>query len=254
MSSEEFLESFPTEEKQLVIIEDVKIGCSISSTTIIPKQYSIGDLRIYDMPGLRDTDRTREMTINILHKCLLSRLNSNKFLVVLDIRLIDQKRILQLVNDYHSSLNVLFGNTYRTNINNVFFVLTHNDTVQYDERKFRGKLTDVIVGATEIVDNPNLMMFLNRLKKNFIIVNYKEDTRESLIGALKEMLLGENDVIKTSDLKIEVLDVHSDALNNRCQEELVSFENNFLKDIKPAESKIIENLKKIEQKGKLYQI
>jgi len=47
------------------------------------------------------------------------------------------------------------------------------------------------------------------------------------------------------------LDVHSDALNNRCQEVLISFENIFLKDIKPVESKIIENLKEIEQKRKI---
>jgi len=47
------------------------------------------------------------------------------------------------------------------------------------------------------------------------------------------------------------LDVHSDALNNRCQEELISFENFFLKDIKPVESKITDNLKDIELKRKI---
>ena len=54
-------------------VEGVKVGGTIGSTTLVPVMYNVGGLQIFDVPGFKDTDEERQVVINILHKCLLTR-------------------------------------------------------------------------------------------------------------------------------------------------------------------------------------
>ena len=58
----------------IVSIEGVNVGGTIGSTTLVPVMYNVGgELQIFDVPGFKDTDEERQVVINILHKCLLTR-------------------------------------------------------------------------------------------------------------------------------------------------------------------------------------
>ena len=62
-------------EDSIVSIEGVNVGGTISSTTLVPVMYDVGggQLQIFDVPGFKDTNEERQVVINILHKCLLTR-------------------------------------------------------------------------------------------------------------------------------------------------------------------------------------
>ena len=61
-------------KNSIVSIEGVNVGGTIGSTTLVPVMYNVGgELQIFDVPGFKDTDEERQVVINILHKCLLTR-------------------------------------------------------------------------------------------------------------------------------------------------------------------------------------
>ena len=68
-----FKAALPT--NSIVSIEGVNVGGTISSTTLVPVMYDVGggQLQIFDVPGFKDNDANRQVVINILHKCLLTR-------------------------------------------------------------------------------------------------------------------------------------------------------------------------------------
>ena len=61
-------------EDSIVSIEGVNVGATIGSTTLVPVVCNVGgQLQIFDVPGFKDTNEERQVVINILHKCLLTR-------------------------------------------------------------------------------------------------------------------------------------------------------------------------------------
>ena len=52
------------------------------------------------MPGFKDSDENKQIVIKILHKCLLTRVERCKFIVILDVRLIYELKLTQLIDDY----------------------------------------------------------------------------------------------------------------------------------------------------------
>ena len=61
-------------EKTIVSIEGINVGAGIGSTTMVPVIYPVSPtLQIFDVPGFKDNNNERQIVINILHKCLLTR-------------------------------------------------------------------------------------------------------------------------------------------------------------------------------------
>ena len=93
----EFAAKLPTLGGKNVTIEGVEIGPGLETTTLVPVMYQTGGgLQIFDAPGFKDADPQRQTVINILHKCLLTRLQVRSFatqrLVLADLESIDRAR------------------------------------------------------------------------------------------------------------------------------------------------------------------
>ena len=69
-----FAAALPKSGGKNVTIEGVEIGPGMETTTLVPVMYRAGGhLQIFDAPGFKDPDEQRQIVINILHKCLLTR-------------------------------------------------------------------------------------------------------------------------------------------------------------------------------------
>lgn len=72
-----FVKEINDREKDFLTIADVTIGHGAPSTTLVPELHIVpGGLEVYDVPGFKDTDASKQIIINILHKCLLNNLAS----------------------------------------------------------------------------------------------------------------------------------------------------------------------------------
>ena len=68
-----FAAALPKSGGKNVTIEGVEIGPGMETTTLVPVMHRAGGLQIFDAPGFKDPDEQRQVVINILHKCLLTR-------------------------------------------------------------------------------------------------------------------------------------------------------------------------------------
>eukprot|EP01043_Picozoa_sp_COSAG02_P069784 COSAG02_NODE_12102_length_1595_cov_6.282086_1_plen_142_part_00 len=69
-----FTAALPKTGGKNVTIEGVEIGPGMETTTLVPVMHRAGGhLQIFDAPGFKDPNEQRQVVINILHKCLLTR-------------------------------------------------------------------------------------------------------------------------------------------------------------------------------------
>lgn len=247
MTPKEFYESVINRSNEKVTVEDVTIGRSITSVTVVPKMHNIGNISIYDVPGFKDTDDNKKIIINILHKCLLTHVKHNKFIAVLKLDLIEEERMTQLIGDYFDSFFQLFGKNYRKNIDNVYFVITHFDKHNLSIERIIDTMKKRIYDAIDL-DKDQLTFFLKRLVRKHIIVDYKNDTQEQLINKMSDLLREESNSIMQSEMTITNLDVYENDLNKKLKDELEKYITSLSQDFE----KNWENLKTYRDGIQLY--
>lgn len=240
MRPHDFYESVILREKEMITVEDVTIGNSISSVTIVPRLHEIGKLAIYDVPGFKDTDDNKKIIINILHKCLLNHVKQNKFIAVLRLHLLEETRMTQLISDYYDSFAQLFGENYRKNIDNVYFVITHYDKHESLSIKDVVKLMKERIFSSLDLNKQDLAYFLKRLVQKHILVDYKKDTQDDLLHRFDELLNDEKKSITKEDMTITNLDVYENELNKKLKKDV----DDLTKQIIDDSTKNLEELKK----------
>ena len=229
MSPTEFFNAVIARYNDKITLEEITIGRSITSVTIVPRLHTAGNLSIYDVPGFKDTDDNKRIIINILHKCLLNYVKKNKFIAVLRLDLIEEERMTQLIGDYYDSFSQLFGKNYRKNIDNVYFVITHFDKHSLSVKDIVNILKERVYNAIDL-DKDQLAYFLKRLTKKHIIVDYATDTQESLLSKMDELLFEEAQSITQSDITITNLDVYENELNKRLKSDLQNYVSYITKE------------------------
>lgn len=229
-SARNFYEEIIQREKDHITEEEVTIGRSITSVTVVPRVYPIRDYAIYDVPGFKDTDDNKRIIINILHKCLLYHVRQNKFIAVLKLDLIEEERMTQLIGDYYDSFAQLFGKNYRRSIDNVYFVITHFDKKNLSVKEIVAMIKDKMIGAIDL-EKDQLAYFLKRLSRRHIVVDYREDSQDTLVQKLTDMLAEDdkNTAIPNGDLVIPHLDVYENTLNTQLQKDLEVYIGNQFK-------------------------
>jgi len=196
------------------------LGHMVESCTLVPEKYSVSrDLPVYDVPGFKDTNVNKQIVINILHKCLMTRVERSQFLVIIDVEKVFELRLTGLIDDYHNTLRDLFGPRFKQSMKYVHFVLTHKDKHGYSDEEIEEKLKTNTLDAMEI-DNPDLPVFLNRLRNHHLVVDYTKHDGEWLKTELRRMLreTGEPGSITQDQLNKEQLDVYSNKLHSRCEQ------------------------------------
>ena len=247
MSPHEFYDSVIQRDKDKIVVEDVTIGRSITSVTIVPRMHNIGKLAIYDVPGFKDTDDNKRIIINILHKCLLNHVKQNKFIAVLRLDLIEEERMTQLIGDYYDSFSQLFGKNYRKNIDNVYFIITHFDKHSLTMNDVTRIMKERVYNAIDL-DKDQLAYFLKRLVKKHILVDYKKDTQDSLLNKMDDLLSEEVNSIAQSDITITNLDVYENELNKKLKVDLDSSVHLMAQE----SEKIVEELKRQKENIQFY--
>lgn len=203
-----------------VIIEGVEIGHLAPSTTLVPVRYTVGALGVYDVPGFKDNDPQKQIVINILHKCLLNRVKSAKFLVILRVEVLFDQKMTILIDDYHNKLKELFGeDNYPSFIKNIHFIITHNDKAGIDARDIKIQITEKMVETVDL-SNSHLPQFFKRLLKHHTVVDYATHTGEELLGELTGILKAQADEgnmgVRIPEIQKSGLDLHANQLNAIC--------------------------------------
>lgn len=176
-------------------VNGVSIGHVTASETLVPRLYNTRavangkPVRIFDVPGFKDTDDKKTVIINILHKCLLNRVSHAKFVVILDINILfGEERMHSFVDDYHGKLKELFGpENYRSSFGNIYFVLTQNDKHGYTDAQIKEQGLKKMMEMTEI-NNEHLVSFFTHLLKNYMVVDYENNTQADFIEQLNEAM------------------------------------------------------------------
>src|SRR6185312_1917422 len=81
-----FSKLIKSNSQSIVNVAGVNIGSSALSTTLIPQFHIFNKLAICDNPGFWDTNPDNMIIINILQKCLLSRVDSPEFLIMVSVK------------------------------------------------------------------------------------------------------------------------------------------------------------------------
>jgi len=224
-SPEEFFSNVILRKTEYINIEDVEIGKSVTSVTMTPRLYQVSNVLLYDVPGFKDADKNKNIVINILHKCLLNHIQKNKFIVVMKMSLLDDERMNNLISDYHRSFRLLFGENYRTCIENIYFVITHIDKCTIKTEDLPNIIMERTMSSIDF-DEKDLSFFVKRLSKAHIIIKYEKDSQDDVISNLIKMIgnktngMTQDQIIKTqlntfeNDLDKEIVKILQELINS----------------------------------------
>lgn len=182
----------------------------------------VGELDVYDVPGFKDTNPNKEIVINILHKCLLTRLKKAKFLVVVNVRDLFDEKLTKLIDDYHNKLKELFGEeNYEMFVKSIHFILTQNDRPDagFSAAEIKAQISEKAMESIDL-DNLHLPLFMKRLHKHHLMADYKYHTGNELLGDLTGIVNaqadGANLGVTIPEICRKQLDLHANKLNNIC--------------------------------------
>ena len=175
-------------------VAGIIVGGQASSTTLIPALRRVDDMNVVDLPGFKDTDEKRDMMISLFHKCTLSdifRDKAPKIVMVVDSCML--YTISTFLSSYHNSMSELFNDNYRSFVDVMHFVFTHEDEFsahsKFESSSSYENLIRIHLGdLAGTVSDPMVPRLLSRMLNNFIKVNYKTQTRADCIAALKGLL------------------------------------------------------------------
>jgi GTPase SAR1 family protein len=167
------------EENYDVHVEGIKIGSKRMTSTIVPKRYPLANDRvIYDVPGFTDSDPNTEQVIQLMHRCMLSKITATMFVIVVPAtEFFQTNRSSILETEYTNKLVDIFGReNFKHNINNnTIFVVTQMDLIDEEaigEKTFKEMVGDIQDDASEM-GKADYTLFLRSLKKNHFIVSYQ---------------------------------------------------------------------------------
>ena len=201
--------------------EGVRIGHKAPSTTLVPKLHAVGNMGVWDVPGFKDNNQGKQIVINILHMCLLRRLNKAKFLIVVDVNVLFQENAMTtLVGDYHGKLRELFAHgsdaQYNQYIQHFYLVLTHNDKHHHTEQQIKEQITEKMIECAG--ESDGLHLFFNRMLKSHVVADYAHQDKATLVAALSNLLdtASQEGGIAAHTIDCRYMEVHGNMLNNRC--------------------------------------
>lgn len=249
-SPRDFIDKMPKHDpndldvKSIVKINEIEIGPHSMSTTLNPNYRQIDgiDCPIFDMPGLADTDRNKELIISILIRSFLSNYTKFIFIVVVNASHFNRNEFHSFRRNYISEFEKLFGKQYNSGLTRLYFAITHLDEVMYKIENFDTILNSIIVEQAQGTDIQKTIHLINRIKENHFFVDYSME-RNEIISNLNEMI-NKN----TGDLNSRNFDYK--ALNNTIEDEesglnmKVAFESNLslrlLNDFREQEVEILK--------------
>jgi GTPase SAR1 family protein len=238
LSKEDFMEKLLSPGGNFSYFEDdedpsikFKVGHAIGqSTTLYPHPHTLGGsthLNIVDMPGFNDADPSRRIIIDILHKCLLTRLEHFKFIVVLGVETFLDSVAAKNVESYTESFQALFGDRFDEYMSHLYFVLTKNDkhnatTDRIDAAGFK------LLKASGNLGKPHVSKFIARMTDAYILVNYNDEEgefiREALIEKVKDDLRGQGHSLTSDSISVSSLVAQGNLLTKYCDDELTFIE------------------------------
>jgi ABC-type multidrug transport system ATPase subunit len=175
----ELVISRDTDSNENVDLEGVRIGAAKKTSTIVPKRYTLPhDRVIYDVPGFGDNDETTEQVIQLMYRCLLSKVTATKYIIVIAAPSIyTHERKSSLETEYTNKLRSIFGeaNFKKSITNNAFFVITQADMI--NEAETEKKSIKEHIGDLQDIANEQgksqFALFLTAVKKNHFVVDYQ---------------------------------------------------------------------------------
>lgn len=213
-----FYDRISKEADEHCTIEGLTIGHTAVSTTVVPKVYHVNDFHICDMPGFSETNPQKRISIDILQKCFLTKVQTATFLVVVDMHAILQTKLETLMQQYDVALSNLLGDQYQSTIDHLYFVITKNQQLRKTQADVRNTLG---AAALDLLgDNPVGARLLVRLSKHNVIVDLQKDNNVTLMRKIKHMVEKDEALSRTLhrriDWKIEKLKAGENRLNRLC--------------------------------------
>jgi len=227
LSAEDFYNEIikRSSDKEMIKVENVDIGRSGTSVTMIPRLYVINEILIYDAPGFKDSDVNKNIVINILHKCLLNHIIKNKFIVVIRLELLNDIRMNNLISDYYRSFQLLFGENYKSCIDNIYFVITHIDQSIINIKDLKEVISERMISAIDL-EEQHLAYFIKRLTKFHIIVDYEKDDQEKLVLKLSKMISDDSKGMTQNQVMKTQLDVFENDLDKETTKKFTKIDKN----------------------------
>ena len=173
-------------EQEEVKVEEITIGHTVNSTTVVPRVYGVGSLFVCDMPGFAETNKQKKISIDILQKIFLTCVPNSTLLIVADVALIQDTKAERLLQHYHRALQYVLGDQYDVAIEHFYFVLTKN----HIDNLSSGRVREVMFAkAMEMMDSDMAATkFMKRLAKCNVLVDLRNDSDESLLGKINDMI------------------------------------------------------------------
>lgn len=214
MAPQEFYSTIQNRPAERCTINDITIGHSFNSTTVVPKVCCIRGLHLCDMPGFAETNPQKRISIDILQKCFLTRVPNSTFLVVVDVGCLKEPKANTLLHHYHGDLQTLLGSRYANSIDRLYFLLTKNDQHEMSSSEILEKLRDI---QDDLVDDDFVAArFLKRMRKHHVIVDLKNDDDVALLKRINNLVDSDLDtkrkLHKETDWQIDSLKGGENAL------------------------------------------
>ena len=202
------------------------MGHSKVSTTIVPRPYPLGKHMIVDMPGFAEADPKNKIIIDLLQKCYLTRTNKFRILIVAEMGLVYESKMRQLRDGYHRALWRLLGEKYQHALPHLYFIMTKPEQA-IEGRPFAGELANGVLDTMEAGSGEDSALFarmLTRMKGHHMVVDLSEDTSDSLLTKIDQMLKKGAQVNSATNevpsFDIEQLSAGQNRLNELCVEQM----------------------------------
>lgn len=172
-----------------IIVEGIKIGAGLKSTTLFPQKHVINDIGIYDMAGYKDNDEDLCTIIGVGHKIHMSFLNVRGgfiILVLINAGYFKDGRLHSFIDGYHKEFIEKFGKDPRT-LNNTYFIINHLD----DNPDMIDKLTEHLYRRTfdaSALGDGILNQFMHRLTTKHITIDYRTDGQTECYRKFAKMI------------------------------------------------------------------
>ena len=203
------------------------MGHSKVSTTIVPRPYPLGKHMIVDMPGFAEADPKNKIIIDLLQKCYLTRTNKFRILIVAEMGLVYESKMRQLRDGYHRALWRLLGEKYQHALPHLYFIMTKPEQA-IEGRSFVGELANGVLDTMEAGSGEDSALFarmLTRMKGHHMVVDLSEDTSDSLMSKIDQMLKKGEQVNSATNAEVPSFDIEQlsagqNRLNELCVEQM----------------------------------
>jgi GTP-binding protein EngB required for normal cell division len=192
----------------------VYVDSSMIAATIVPRCYHVGQLDIYDMPGLNDPDNVKKIVISALHKCLINRVRKTRFLIVIGLGDFVSEGMQTVINLYITQLLSLFGAMYNEWITSCTFLLTQADKYPNAEPTI---LIQQFLRQSRKLNTAGAVSFFNAMLANHVVLDYSRMGYEDILSILQDNVSETCSDIIMQDLNLKDFDQGDLTLVRLCQ-------------------------------------